>query len=79
MLGASIYTIVIYTGDVKKIRYAYVLSNLIWLIYNLFVFSIVGIIAQIILVISGLVAIYRYRKKQKTASKNKRFLRKSHH
>lgn len=65
MLAATLYTIVIYTGDVTKIRYVYVVSNLIWLVYNVFVFSIVGIIAQIALVVNGVIAIYRYRRKRK--------------
>ena len=65
MLAATLYTVVIYTGDVAKIRYVYVVTNLIWLIYNIFVFSIVGIVAHVVLVINGLVAIYRYRKKRR--------------
>ena len=62
MIAASVYTAAIYWCDVKKIRYASVFTNILWLIYNLSVFSIVGIIAQVILIINGFVAVYRYRK-----------------
>ena len=65
MIAACVYTVTIYWCDVKKIRYAYVFSNAIWLVYNVYVFSLVGIIAQIILVINGLIAVYRYRKKHR--------------
>ena len=65
ILAPSIYTIVIYTSDVQKIRYAAVVTNLIWLVYNIFVFSAVGIIAQVVLTINDLIAIYRYRKKKR--------------
>ncbi len=65
ILAPSIYTIVIYTSNIKKIRYALVISNLIWLIYDIHLLSIAGIIAETIIVINGIVAIYRYRKKNK--------------
>lgn len=65
ILAPSIYTIVIYTSDVKKIRYAVVISNLLWLIYDIHLLSIAGILAETIIIINGLVAIYRYRKKNK--------------
>ena len=63
ILAPSIYTIVIYTSDVKKIRYAVVLSNLLWLIYDIHLLSIAGIVAETIIIINGLIAIYRFRKK----------------
>lgn len=63
IIASSYYSVVIYMGDARKIRYAYVITNIIWLVYNAFVFSIVGVIAQVILIINGLVAIWRYRKK----------------
>ena len=62
MIAASVYTATIYWCDVKKIRYASVFTNILWLVYNLSVFSIVGMIAQVILIINGCIAIYRYRK-----------------
>lgn len=60
--AASIYTIAIYACKVRGIRYTYVLCNFIWLLYNVYVFSIVGIITQLMLVASGVIAIIRYRK-----------------
>ena len=65
ILAPSIYTIVIYISNVKKIRYAIVLSNLLWLIYDIHLLSIAGIIAETIIIINGIIAIYRYRKKNK--------------
>ena len=66
ILAPSLYTVVIYTSDVKKIRYVVVISNLLWLIYDIHLLSIAGIIAETVIIINGLVAIYRYRKKQKS-------------
>ena len=66
ILAPSIYAIVIYTCDVKIVRYTSVLTCVIWLIYDIFVFSIVGVLAQVIMIIDGLVAIWRYRKKPQT-------------
>ncbi|MBR2725458.1 YgjV family protein [Candidatus Saccharibacteria bacterium] len=68
ILAPSLYAIVIYMCDVKKVRYAAVATNIMWLIYNIFVFSIVGIIVQVVLIVNGLIAIYRYRKKAKRKS-----------
>ena len=65
ILAPSIYTIVIYNYDASVIRYAIVVTAIIWLIYDIYVLSIVGIVADIIITVNGLIAIYRYRKKQK--------------
>lgn len=65
ILAPTIYTIIIYTSDVQKIRYAVVISNLLWLIYDIHLLSIAGIVAEAIIIINGLIAIYRYRKKKK--------------
>ncbi len=64
ILAPSIYSIAIYTSDIKKIRYVYILTNALWLLYDIYVFSIVGIITHIILVINGLVAVIRYNKRE---------------
>ncbi|MBR2725623.1 YgjV family protein [Candidatus Saccharibacteria bacterium] len=60
-----IFTIAIYVSNIKTIRYAAVLGSLLWLIYNVYVFSIVGIISEVIFVINDVVAIWRYRKRRK--------------
>lgn len=72
MAGAVVYTVAIYIGDVTKIRYAYVVANIFWLVYNIFVFSIVGIITQIAIVTIGLIAIFRYRKSKQTKAPTRR-------
>lgn len=64
-IASSIYTIVIYTADVSKVRKAAVVCTLFWLIYNICAFSIVAILSDTIFITDGLVAIYRYRKKTK--------------
>lgn len=61
ILAPCIYTIVIYTGDVKKIRYAALITGIIWLAYDICIFSILGSIAQAILLVNDMLAIYRYR------------------
>jgi hypothetical protein len=62
-IASSIYSIVIYTTkDANKIRYTIVATSTIWLVYNIFVFSIAGIITQAILLVNDLIAIWRYRK-----------------
>lgn len=62
--AASIYTVAIYTVDVSKIRKYALLGSSLWLIYNICVFSIVGIISETIFIVDDLTAIYRYRKKK---------------
>lgn len=65
ILAPCIYTVAIYTSDITKIRYVSVLTRVLWLIYDISVFSAAGIVAQIILMINGIIAIYRYAKKSK--------------
>ena len=62
ILAPSIYTIAIYTTNVTKIRYVAVLADSIWLVYNISIFSIAGMIAQVLLITNDLIAIWRYRK-----------------
>ena len=69
ILAPAIYTIVIYTGDVMKVRYAVVVTGVIWLIYDISVLSIVGVVAQAILIINGIIAICRYYKTSKRLKK----------
>ena len=54
ILAPSIYTIVIYNYDASVIRYAIVVTAIIWLIYDIYVLSIVGIVADIIITVNGL-------------------------
>lgn len=61
VISASIYTIAIYFGDASRIRYTAILTSGLWLVYDIFVLSIVGIVAESIFIINDLTAIYRYR------------------
>lgn len=69
ILAPCIYTVVIYMCDITKIRYAGVATAVIWLIYDICVFSIVGVVTKIILIINDSIAIYRFRKKKKKSKK----------
>jgi hypothetical protein len=72
IVASVIYAIVIYVGSASNIRYAATISSSLWLIYNVFVFSIVGIFSETVFIIDALVAIYRYRRhKKKTRRKKK--------
>ena len=62
VLAASIYTVAIYFGDAKRIRYTAVFTAGLWLIYSACVFSIVGVLSEAIFIVNDLAAIYRYRK-----------------
>ena len=57
LLGALVYTIVIWNGNEIQIRKIAFFCYFIWLIYNIFVFSIIGIISNIISIVSAFVAI----------------------
>lgn len=69
MAAPIIYTMAIYLGDISKIRISAVFSTVLWLLYNIFVFSIVGMASDAIFIINDLCAIYRYRKKRRKRKK----------
>ena len=75
IIASVIYAIVIYVGSATNIRYAAMISSSLWLLYNVFVFSIVGIFSETIFIIDALIAIYRYRKHRK--SRRRKTARKS--
>ena len=64
LVAALIYLISIYNGNELRIKIASASTYVLWLIYNIYVFSIMGIIATTISIISGCIAIYRYKKKE---------------
>ena len=76
VIAASIYTVAIYFGDAKKIRYVAVLTAFLWLVYGIYVFSIVGVLAEAIFIVNDLVAIYRYRKDKKRRKRTKNKIKK---
>lgn len=63
IIAPSAYTIAIYFGNVSQIRYTALFSSVLWLIYDIFVFSVAGIVTELIFMLNIFVAIYRYRKK----------------
>lgn len=71
ILAPCVYTIAIYTCDITKIRYAGLATAIIWLIYDICVFSVVGATAQTILIVNIIIAICRFRKKKNNGSKKR--------
>ena len=69
IVASTIYTVVIYTTDITKIRYIAILTSGLWLIYNASIFSIVGVVSEAIFIFDDLIAIYRYRKHKGKHSK----------
>ena len=61
--AASIYTIAIYRVDASQIRKFALLGTSLWLIYNICVVSVVGIVGNVVMIINDLLAIYRFRRK----------------
>ncbi|MBR2767053.1 YgjV family protein [Candidatus Saccharibacteria bacterium] len=60
--GVIVFTVVIYLGEAKTIRYVAGFCSLMWLIYNVYVFSLVGVVSELVYIGNDLAAIYRYRK-----------------
>lgn len=67
-----IFTLAIYLGNIKTIRYAAGVGSLMWLIYNIHVFSLVGIASETLFIINDLIAIWRYRKRSSDKKSGKR-------
>ncbi len=75
MAGVAAFTTFLYLGNIKAIRYVAGISSLLWLIYNIHVFSIVGIASEALFIVNDVVAILRYQKKEndkKRRRKNRR-------
>lgn len=64
-----VYAIVIYCCDAKAIRYAIVLLGIVWVVYDIYVSSIMGVVAQTIIILNGIIAIFRFRKSEKRSKK----------
>ena len=58
LVAAIIYLISIWNGDQKAIKQIALLCYFLWLTYNIFVFSISGIVSNIISIISTGIAVY---------------------
>lgn len=65
LISAIIYLVVIWNGNDFDVKKAAFIGNILWLIYNIYVFTIVGIISSIIAIISTYLAMLEYRKKEK--------------
>ena len=65
LLAALIYTVFCWNGDTNTIRFIGILTNILWLIYNIFVKSYVGAMANFISIVSTYIAMYRNRKSKR--------------
>lgn len=63
LLAALIYIIFIWNGNEIIIKKVAFFCYFLWLVYNIFVFSIAGIVSNIIAIISTFVAIISIKKK----------------
>ena len=81
-ISAIIYLIALWYGDELLIKRVGCFGYFLWLLYNIFVFSVVGIISNIVSIISTFIAAYnqeRINKKMdniKTIENDENFLRK---
>jgi hypothetical protein len=60
-IAAIIYMIVVWNGNELQVKKIAFLCYFFWLIYNISVFSIMGIISNIVALISTYVAYYNYK------------------
>lgn len=63
-IAAIVYMIVVWDGDEINVKLIAFVCYIFWLIYNIFVFSIVGIISNIISLISTYIAYYNFKYKR---------------
>ena len=65
LLAALIYTIFIWNGNELRLKKIAFICYFIWLIYNIFVMSISGIVSNVISIVSTLIAIKNEKKRCK--------------
>lgn len=65
MLAVVLYSIAIWYGNLKLIRCTEVISCSLFIVYNIRVLAITGLVATIIELIAALIAIYRFDIKKK--------------
>ena len=63
VLATITYTLIINYNNPKYLRYGMFITSLTWLIYNIYIISYSGIIIQIIMLISNVIAIIKLDKK----------------
>lgn len=66
MLAVILYSIALWVGSLKVIRVIEIISCSLYIIYNIYVYAYIGLIATIIELIGAIVALYKFNiKKQK--------------
>ena len=65
VIAATIYLIPVWNGNEVTVKRIAFVCYILWLIYNIFVFSIPGIISNTISIISTFIAVYNAQKKIK--------------
>ncbi len=58
LLAALIYTIFCWNGNANTVRYIGIFTNVLWLVYNIYVKSYIGAFSNLISIISTSIAIY---------------------
>ena len=64
ILAAIIYLYFVWNGDELKVKRAAFYCYFLWLTYNIFVFSIAGIVSNIVSIVSTFVAIHNEKRKK---------------
>lgn len=72
MFAVVLYSIAVWYGNLKLIRCTEVISCTLFIVYNIRVLAITGLIATIIELISALIAIYRLDIKKLNSNENNR-------
>lgn len=60
MIGVISYSIALWIGNLKAVRITEVFSCILFIIYNIKVFAITGLVATVIEMIAAIVAIYKF-------------------
>jgi len=63
IIGIGLGTLGVWSKKTKKIRYLTLLSNISWLIHNILVVSLAGILINVFIIVSIIIAIIRFDKK----------------
>ena len=61
-MASVFYTVIVNTNSPRCLRSGMVINSLLWLIYNIYIVSLAGIITQIVLIISTLISIIKLDK-----------------
>lgn len=62
ILAAMIYLYFVWNGNELKVKKVACYCYFLWLVYNIFVFSIAGILSNVISIISAFIAMYNEKK-----------------